>query len=222
MDTMLLECIWTIEGPLMIGTGQSRAGYADSIVRTKSGEGTPIIPGDAVKGAIRQSAELLSRWLMNDGNSRSHRMDDESFPNNPVVRRIFAPAYYEPFYRFGCKVKENKGKMRFTSTAIEPDSGAAKDHSLRVQEIGTPLSAYTVTITGRGGKWSDPESTDSFDLVFLSAAVLSTEAVGGRKGSGFGRIKVSGMSCTINKVERELEWSAESLGHLREHLRIRK
>src|ERR1035441_1524932 len=53
---------WKIRGSLHIGTGMSRLGDVDRIIRLDR-QGEPAIEGEQLKGAIRGSAERLIRWL---------------------------------------------------------------------------------------------------------------------------------------------------------------
>src|ERR1039458_4197280 len=75
---------WKFAGPLHVGVGLSAAGYADRLVRLLNG--MPQIPGEAVKGAIRGSAERIARWLEGIEGAEA---EDNSAPRNRVLQRLF-------------------------------------------------------------------------------------------------------------------------------------
>ena len=96
MPGLTIDFHWQLQDFLHIGTGMSRAGYADRTIRVDS-EGAVFLNGGAVKGAIRGSAERIARWLY--PNIPAER-EDESMPKHPMLRRVFAAipgdAYAEP------------------------------------------------------------------------------------------------------------------------------
>src|ERR1017187_2779010 len=96
MNSLEITCFWKRDGPLHAGTGLSRMGYADRLIR-RNPDGQAFIPGDAVKGTVRMSAERLLRWLLPDAEAEK---EDKSAPTHPVLRRLFQPDEYGVFYRF--------------------------------------------------------------------------------------------------------------------------
>src|SRR5881397_143318 len=94
---LAIQCHWKLLGPLHAGTGLSRGGYADRLIR-RDADGNPFLPGDAVKGAIRMSAERLLRWLHPQFPIREE--EDKSLPTHPILRRIFQPDDSGVFYHF--------------------------------------------------------------------------------------------------------------------------
>lgn len=76
MSQLKIEWKWKLKGQFHIGAGIGRVGYADSILR-KNGTGNYFIPGDAVKGAVREGAERLLHWLLSD---RKKDEPSTSFP----------------------------------------------------------------------------------------------------------------------------------------------
>ena len=198
---------WTFTGPLHVGTGLSSSGYADRLVRLR--HGVPEIPGEAVKGAIRGSAERLARWL---GGLDGLEAEDNSIPRNRVLSRIFAPGEEAPFYRFQpAKFAEGGAKGRISGTAIGVN-GVALDETLRTIEIWGRGATFQVAIAGYGGSWNQEQTADWCDLLFLRAAVLATEGVGGKKGIGYGQLTCSAL------IDCEALARAETIGLLREHL----
>ena len=184
---------WTVPTPLHLGTGLSHAGVADRTIR-RDAAGLPIIPGDAVKGAIRSLAERAVRWLGPDTRPES---EDDSRPTHPALRRIFSPAHYAPQYRFPAAVHQHGGQLcSLASTAIDLGSGVAKNETLRVTESWSAGATFAVRIAGRGGAWHRPDSPDYLDLVLLLTALVSLDAIGGRKGTGQGSLQISALAIT--------------------------
>src|SRR5437763_10669223 len=83
-----LTATWRVRASIHIGTGLSRNGIADRIVRLDPATRQPCLPGDAVKGAIRGLAERVVRWLAPTTNSES---EEHSIPAHPALVRLFAP-----------------------------------------------------------------------------------------------------------------------------------
>jgi CRISPR/Cas system CSM-associated protein Csm3 (group 7 of RAMP superfamily) len=222
MNRIDLKFSWTFSGPLHVGTGMSRIGGADRLIRL-SGD-TPYIPGEAVKGAVRGAAERLAHWLTPpDAPAEAPRRDTDSTPRHPVLRRIFAPASAwsgAAYYRFNpAKLSLETETIELASTAINHDTGAALRHTLRLVQAVSAGACFKGAITAYAEDWSTPEC--QADLMFLCAALAATDAVGGKKGAGYGQVacviqecgagqgKVVdwcdlGKTCTIEMLQRHM------------------
>jgi CRISPR/Cas system CSM-associated protein Csm3 (group 7 of RAMP superfamily) len=207
MNSVELNFHWTFTGPLHMGTGLSAAGYADRLVRLVNG--VPQIPGEAVKGAIRGSAERIARWL--EG-IEELEAEDNSAPRNRVLQRLFASGEKAAFYRFqGANFTGGGTKTRVSATAIG-ENGVALDETLRTVEVWSRGADFEVVIRGYQGSWDDEQTDDWRDLLFLKAAIMATEGLGGKKGIGYGQLACCGLSgCEI--LSR-----TETIRMLREHL----
>ncbi|MEP6715743.1 MAG: hypothetical protein ABJC09_09210 [Terriglobia bacterium] len=183
----------------------------------------PEIAGDAIKGAIRGSAERIVRWLVPPG--RAKEMQEEtgdSRPKHPALRRIFAwqsllgpgtPSV--PSYRFGAPKYVAGGMISdIASTAVGPD-GIAKARTLRVIELCSAGASFSFSIDGKAGEWDKPESRDSLDLILLAASIQATSHIGGKKGNGLGETHFYGLSISPGK---EPLVTVESLERLRDGL----
>lgn len=204
MANMIITCVWTMTGPLHIGSGLSRAGDIDQMVRT-DGNGRAVIPGDAIKGAVRQSSELLLRWLLHPQNLPYN--DRDSFPDHPVIHRIFSPNEKGPFYRFCTPKLEYTNTMPISSTAIKRPENVAMDNSLRKIENVTPEANVSIKIEGENGFWNESTSYDYNDMLFLASAIVATEGIGGNKGTGLGKIKITKLVCTVDGAALQLDWN---------------
>ena len=210
---------WRIDGPLHVGDGMSRAGYADRLVRKR--DGSLILPGDAVKGAIRGSAERLAAWLLaQQGLSQAEEREDHSVPRNRVVERIFAPLELPgagACYRFRPGKAEGKPRT-IAATQIDDDSGVADDDTLRIIEVAPRGLTFDLGIQGWGGAWDDETSRDRDDLLFLGAAILAADGIGGKRGIGCGRIVCEQIDLGVAGVTRDHLCSWEVVGKLSKHL----
>lgn len=204
MANMIITCVWKMTGPLHIGSGLSRAGDIDQMIRT-DGNGKAVIPGDAIKGAVRQSSELLLRWLLHPQNLSYNFRD--SFPDLPAIHRIFSPNEKGPFYRFSTPKLEYTNIMPISSTAIKRPENVAMDNSLRKIENVTPEAKVTIKIEGENGCWNDPKSNDYNDMLFLASAVAATESIGGNKGTGLGKIKITELICKVDGTAQQIDWN---------------
>ena len=194
MTTLAITWTWKVTSSLHIGTGLSRPGHADRLIRIENG--SPVLPGDAVKGALRGCAEQLLRWLDPDA---PKELDERSFPRHPVLRNLFAPREREVLYRFPPAVFCGPAGSPFllSSTAIERKNGVALQDTLRVVEAWQRGAEFEVAVEGYGGNWSDSSSDDRSHLTFLLAAILSTDRIGGHKGAGFGQLDCSKLTTNI-------------------------
>src|SRR5208283_2033725 len=86
MKRFELTAVWRVPGSLHIGTGLSRNGVADRIIRIDPSTRRPMVPGDAVKGAVRGLAERTVRWL---APATKPEGNDDSIPKHPALRRLF-------------------------------------------------------------------------------------------------------------------------------------
>lgn len=208
---------WTAQGPTHVGTGISRLGHADRLIRC-DWEHRPVIPGDAVKGAIRGTAERLLRWLL-PGTPQGP--EESSMPDHPVLRRIFAPQEISQFYRFQpASLVHGSPNLVVTvsSTAIDYQSGTAKTDSLRTMESLVRKASFQGIIKAYNGDWSNSNSPDYWDLMFLWAAILATDGVAGKKGAGYGRVLLSNPSCESDVPHPKELKNPETIARLREYL----
>ncbi len=188
MKTLTLACTWQLDGPLHVGTGLSRSGYADRLIR-RDFANRSFIPGDAVKGAIRMSAERLLRWLVPECEAEE---DDKSFPTHPVLRRLFQPVDSGVYYRFepARDWSQKNEPYRISTTAIDRDSHTARGTTLRTIEASSRLSEFGVRVVGEGGEWLETGSRDWHDGCFLAAALVAADAIGAKRGVGYGRLLI--------------------------------
>lgn len=191
MNRITLTIVWTIDSPFHIGTGLSESGGADRAIRINPKTGKPEFPGDAFKGTVRGMAERLARWL---DDKPKPEPEDHSLPQYISLRRIFACRTGAANYRFSTPQFMAGGKLSsYASTAINPDTGVAKDNTLRITQSWTSGASFKAVITASNGDWS-PNGADYFDLVLLYASLVAADSDGGRKSNGHGRL-------TIEKVE---------------------
>jgi len=188
MKRFELTAVWRVSGSLHIGTGLSRNGVADRIIRIGPSTGRPMVPGDAVKGAIRGLAERTVRWLAPTTEPEGR---DDSVPKHPALRRLFRVQSGEALYRFFPAIHIKGGKpVSVAGTSINPETGVARDETLRVLQSWSGGSTFRLRIEGRGGEWLDSNSRDYLDLILLLAALVSTDGIGGHKGTGQGAVTI--------------------------------
>ena len=150
------------------------------------------------KGAIREAAQRIlgcgvllyeptkvgQPWLLSQGR----------------LQRLFAcehrpsagPAAH---YKFNGAVGTAGSKVSRSSTAIDYQTGTAKDESLRTLQYWAKGIDFPVSITGRNGNWGSG-GVDDADLLFLLAAIHSVEAVGGDQATGNGCVTVENLLVT--------------------------
>jgi len=189
MNSIVLSCTWKLEGPLHAGTGLSRGGGADRLIR-RDQAGKPFIPGDSVKGTLRMSAERLLRWLHPDFARKEEKL--KSLPTHSALIRVFNSNEHDVFYRFAPAAAVHRNEpFHISSTAMDRESRTARSETLRTIEASSRLDEFSVRISGEGGDWSEAGSRDSLDGLLLAAALLAADSIGGKRGSGYGRLLVS-------------------------------
>ena len=193
MKHLELSWTWVTESPLHCGSGLSRPGRADRLV-ARDGQGRPVIPGDAVKGALRMSANQVMSWL----DCGEHYEDGETAePKNRLLSALFGGKHRGKddaaggcFVHFGPGVLEDKPPdddklLRLPSTAID-EQGVARDDTLRVIEALPPGLCFRCTISA----WLEDALVEPA-CTLLVAALAATEAVGAKAGIGWGRVRIN-------------------------------
>lgn len=181
--------------PLHFGTGLSHLGVADRTIGLDAA-GHPVLRGEAVKGAIRGSAERLIRWLLTP-QSVQNEQEDHSLPPPGSLYRIFrgdGDPRSGPAYRFDTPLYLDGGQLQqIAATRIDHHTGVAANQSLRVLQSWTPGARFRITIRGFQGDWDQPAHRDYLDLTLLVAALVCADSAGGRKGAGHGSLEISAL-----------------------------
>lgn len=184
MSRINISWDWTLEdeSPLHTGSGISRAGFADRLIQ-RDAAGNPVILGDAVKGALRLSAEQIYAWFGNPQEEvYAHRGNAE--PTDHLLAALFGE---NACARFEAAVlKSPASEMKLPGTAIDRTTGRAKNDTLRIVEVLPPGSVFM----GKCTLWP-PDGDEPILRTLLLAALAATESVGGKAGIGWGRLRVS-------------------------------
>ncbi|MFN0102813.1 MAG: RAMP superfamily CRISPR-associated protein [Bryobacteraceae bacterium] len=217
MSNLSITIHWKVDAPLHIGTGLSQSGGADRTIRVNPATGQPEFPGDAFKGAVRGLAERLVRWLDNNPKPEPKL---HSLPQYEILRHIFACSPDAAAYRFTTPTDLTGGEITsHTGTAINPDTGSAKDHTLRITQSWTAGARFKAVITAANGDWSR-DGQDYLDLVLLYAALVATDAAGGRKSNGHGQLEIEKVE--IDGAAKEELLSPANLATLQQRIRADK
>ncbi len=204
MPQIRWEFIWQFRSPLHLGTGLSQPGFADRIIR-RNGRGEIEMAGDAVKGAIRLSAERLVGW---SGVSQPAENDEDSELRHPALKRIFVNADGRRF-RFQPAIAAVH-TFRSASTAIEESTGTAKHDTLRIVENVASGSEFNVVITADGPGVSDA------DVELLTVSILLTAAIGGRRTAGLGQLECKNLTIKGAPPPNAREWAARTIKYIKE------
>lgn len=191
---------WRSTSPLHVGSGLSRPGVADSLVQ-RDREGNAVIHGDAVKGALRMSAEQIVAWM---GAPQEERYAEagNAEPRLWPLARLFggdAQARCTPARIVDSAEGKADAKARqvFAATAIDRGTGIARDKTLRKTEIvprGLRLRAsYTASVAN--------DEVDTIETLLL-AALASVDSIGGKAGIGWGRVDLDEVTVEVCGEER--------------------
>ena len=198
--------IWRSTSPLHVGSGLSRPGVADSLVQ-RDREGNAVIHGDAVKGALRMSAEQIAMWMSpKELEERWYARQGNAKPRLwPLARLFDGDAEAEARCTPARIVEQADGKVDarararqvFAATAIDRDTGVARDQTLRKTEIvpqGLQLRAsYTAFV-------ADDEA-DAIETLML-AALATVDSIGGKAGIGWGRVDLEKVTVKVGGMKR--------------------
>ena len=193
MPEICVAWTWESTSPLHVGSGLSQPGVADSLVQ-RDREGNPIIPGEAVKGALRMAAEQVAAWL---GAGQDYGTTGNAEPTAWPLARLFGgegtgrctAATLVP-----TPSSDPPGRRPhvFASTAIDRETGRARDDTLRKTEFVPSGRRFAARYTA-GVAEDEAEVVETL----LLAALAAVESVGGKAGIGWGRVKLVDLSATV-------------------------
>lgn len=171
-----------------IGTGVSRSGDVDRLV-ARDAEGMPFVPAKSLTGMWRDAVEQLQLALPDSDSG----VVEELFGSQPNRGRAAKPAgvsvrparYRSAFRSAVADDPSLEGHLTTTrsSTAIDDQTGTARERTLRVVEVGRATSVLEGTVAFA------PGLSERARDVFLAASKL-IEGVGAKRRRGLGRCNV--------------------------------
>ena len=167
-----------------VGNGKGRGSHLDSVVDRES-NGLPYIPGRMIKGILRQAVYCLEEWKHVDKGITSKlfggREESNSggiFVTDARLKKDIAEYLAQDE---NSKIREQLFTEYF-STAIDHESGSAKDKSLRGMELVVPCRLYC-DVSLR---------TDHFlqGMELIKIALPLIRSVGAHRSRGLGRCEI--------------------------------
>ena len=200
----MIDLHFTFLGYWHCGAGAGRGAWADAVV-IRDSSGLPYVPGRTVKGAIRAALSLLGGDVVELLGSERLSGDDDLDGNRlkrygtKAGRLYFGDAvlpaeYHSYFAAAPSDSDEDKAEAErraflragltrlLAQTAIDPDTGTAKDHSLRSVEVAMPM-----TLTARVGAL-DGDATWHAQLIRCLPLI---RGLGLGRHRGLGRLEVT-------------------------------
>lgn len=172
------------------GSGLSGGTYADLVVN-KNRQGFPLLPGKTVKGLLRHAAENLLAFGHPDV---SQALIDELFGSDRHTERSGNPSSDDaPIAGFAYFTNaelsdatrsaiDDTTRPRLyeilATTALDPETGTAKDHTLRSVEVTIPLLLH--------GQIDIDNETDAHRAA-LTACMQYVKRLGQQRSRGLGR-----------------------------------
>ena len=153
-------------------------------------QGLPILPGRTIKGLFREAAQQLALWGQLDQEeviSLFGKADDtEASTGKGNGLLVFDSAYVSRELAAAYDKHELTDAMIYrdlAQTAIDKDTGSARDHSLRRIEVVVPLTLYSnVSLLAASGP--------ALDAATLSKIAREVRYAGSLRKRGLGRVEV--------------------------------
>lgn len=200
---------WKLESPLHCGSGISRPGFADRLVY-RDQDNRIVIPGEAVKGALRMSAEQLVAWMLGvpqrTGPPRPGPLAHIFGGSSGAHFTLAKPGAEEP--------DEPEKSMVRASTSINRATGTAEQQTLRAVEVLAPNGSIL-----EASFWADipDQDYDAVETLFV-AALCATEAIGARVGVGWGRVSLASLRVNHEAANGEAVINSARLESLKKSL----
>lgn len=176
------------------GAGEGMGAYADAAA-WRASDGLPAVPGRQLKGLLRDAVYQAVQygWCRDDMDARLFGRRSEEQSSDPEKRpasgclRVSDALLPEAERAWlagpdGRALRPHLFRTLY-STAIDDDTGTAKDHSLRGIEVVVPMQLQAViqTLPGQGDIPEDWRAQ-------LETALPLITAVGGWRSRGLGRV----------------------------------
>ncbi|MGQ9569607.1 MAG: RAMP superfamily CRISPR-associated protein [Thermodesulfovibrionales bacterium] len=176
------------ESDFHIGSGLGKEGYIDSLF-VKDSNGNPVIPGQTLKGIIRDSCmRIANSFGIKCSNNRKctcHICEIFGKPSRPG-KYLFTPAYLKG----GDEDKEYPVRKR---TSIDKETGTAKEEALFSTEVAPKDLEFEFFIKPNPAYKSNPNKLElklELNLIILKAGILWTREIGGNRRRGLGHCRM--------------------------------
>jgi CRISPR/Cas system CSM-associated protein Csm3 (group 7 of RAMP superfamily) len=190
-----------------IGTGQEGGAYADALT-LKDDKQLPYLPGKSIKGLLKEAFITASEnnWFTEIFDTEDNIVDllfgqeSKQGMSRQGLLQISSATLSEDeidFLSNNTQAKSMLYKVTY-STAIEPESGVAKDTSLRSTEVTIPMTLLAnVSVNNNHPAYSKIENqlNDHFGQWLNLALSLITE-LGAKRNRGLGKTIVTAKQIT--------------------------
>ncbi len=191
MKTLTIEI--TLKSSTLTGSGEGFGAIIDTDIVFDE-IGLPYIPAKRIKGCLRDSATEVSEMFNSSGinfpldidNTFGKEGQEKSCPvyfSNLTIEDYQANKAWLQYYKKSNLLSEESIINFFTEirqqTAINEDTGVAKDHSLR-----------TIRVIKKGHKFTGEIQVEDTSIIdTLSLACLNMRHIGTKRNRGFGEIE---------------------------------
>ncbi len=146
-EAMVFELVFSLQSYWHIGCGLSGGTYEDALA-LKNADGLPYIPGKSIKGLLKQAVQIADQNLWFHGEATfelSHvlfgREGKSGIENQGILQITNATLSSAEQHYFNIEDPSSKSHLYqvLYSTAIDENTGVAKEASLRGVEVVIPL-----------------------------------------------------------------------------------
>jgi CRISPR/Cas system CSM-associated protein Csm3 (group 7 of RAMP superfamily) len=207
----------TVEAPAPRADAQARATTGTEL-DVSAGDGAPLVPGSSLAGALRElvaarhGGDRARRWF---GSIRSDRPDggdetaepDEDLPDPGTVndlRETPRPVDAEAsrLWVLDAAATADAATETLTSTAVDRDTGSARNRTLRSETVALPGARFTATL-----RWDDASEADR--ALLLDALAGWRPLLGRGVSRGRGRCRVTDLrygTCDLGSATGLRQW----------------
>lgn len=193
--------MWTLKidmlGDWHIGAGREGGAYADALV-IKDSNGLPYLPGRSLRGVLKQAfTEAAQRgWFGDSSTAYVDLLFGREGTDGATAQGLLRVSNAELSDAEKQAIVQQPSLRQFlfstrASTAIDSDTGTAKNGSLRTLEVAVPMQlSAAIELNTQHAKFKELPFNQAELAQLLDACTALISELGGHRQRGLGRCKI--------------------------------